>query len=115
MAVLSLFQEVRGGFVALLPEGILARAGLGESFVPWEAIEAVGVVSMYDTPMVAVRAVDPTAVEMPRWARLFARANRALADGDVYYTSLTVPEEEVADAIADRLEHPEKRTRPEEP
>jgi hypothetical protein len=104
VAVLMLFRG--GGFVALLPDGILARAGPNGSFVPWTAVESVEVVTMYDTPMVAVRTSDPAAVEVPRWARLFSRANRAMLGADVFYTNLAMPETELAAAIAERLEEP---------
>jgi hypothetical protein len=95
-----------GGFVALLPDGILARAGPNGSFVPWTAIESVETVTMYDTPMVALRTSDPAAVEVPWWARLFSRANRAMLGADVFYANLAMPETELEAAIAERLEDP---------
>jgi hypothetical protein len=112
VAVFAGLQQLRGGgFVALLPEGVLGRSPVGGSFVPWEAIEEVGVLEMYDTPMVAIRVTDPATVETPGWARLFSRANRAVAGADVTYASLVAPEEEVARTIAHYMEHPEERSR----
>jgi hypothetical protein len=49
--------------------------------------------------MVAIRATDPAAIETPRWAQLFSRANRALMGVDVTYANLVAPEEELAAAI----------------
>lgn len=112
VALFAALQELRGrAFVALLPQGVLSRSAVGGSFIPWEAIEDVGVVEMYDTPIVAVRASDPGAVEKPGWAGLFARANRAVLDADVTYASLVAPEEELAETIAHYVGHPEERAR----
>jgi hypothetical protein len=85
IAVFAGLQELRGRtFVALLPDGVLGRSVAGDSFVPWDAIEAVGVVKMSDTPLVVIRATDPAAVESPRWAKLFAR-------GTVRWSTQTSP------------------------
>ena len=97
------------------PKASLRRAGVSRTFVPWDAIEFVGIVEMYDQRMVAVRVTDPSAVESPGWARVFSRLNRSMLDADVFYAGLSVPEAELQAAIVDRLEHPEKRTRPEDP
>jgi hypothetical protein len=52
VAIVVGLQQLRGrAFVALLPEGVLGRSAAGDSFVPWDAIEAVGVVRMSDTPL----------------------------------------------------------------
>lgn len=115
-ALLLLVQERRGGgYVALLPDGILSKAGLGQSFVPWDAIDSVGILTISDNPMVAIHTSDPSAVEIPARSRVVSRLNRSLVDADVLYANLTAPEEELQAAIVDRLEHPEKRARPDEP
>ncbi len=112
VAAIAGLQELRGrGFVALLPQGVLARTVGGGSFIPWDAIEDVGVIEMYDTPMVAIRATDPAAVETPRWARLLSRASRAVVHADATYSSLVAPEQDLAEAIAHYVEHPEERAR----
>jgi hypothetical protein len=108
VAVLAVIQEVRGGFVALLPHGIFARVGIAETYVPWDAIESVG----FGSQMVALRANDPSAVEVSWWLRIFSRSNRAFMDADVVYGPLAVPGEEVAEAISERLGQARRRTGP---
>jgi hypothetical protein len=112
LAVLTGVRELKGhGFVALVPDGVFSRTTLGNTFVPWEAVDEVGVMEMNDTPLVFLRATDPRAIEKPRWTGLFTRANRSMIDADVTYGALIASEHELVDAIGHYLEYPEERAR----
>ena len=99
----------RHAYVALLPEGILARAG-SSSFVPWEAIEDVFILEMYGSRMVSLSA-DPASVETATSGQLGMLISRGADLPELAFSGLVAPEDELCRAIEHYLRHPEERER----
>lgn len=69
----------------LLAEGVLFQAGSSRVYVPWPAIEDIGVVTMHDNDMLAVRVSDRRAVEAGPFARLLMPMNRRMAGAELSF------------------------------
>jgi len=113
LAVLALVGVARGTFLALLPNGILVRARLGSTFVPWEAMTEFGVADVRGNPFIGIAVSDPEAVETSgpaRWS-MRARVSRHLAGFDLTFPAaiLAVPLEVVTRTVLHYLERPQER------
>ena len=111
VTLLGLANELSAGTsVALLPEGILAR-GPVSSFVPWDAVADVATIEIRGTPMVAVVARDPDAVETTALGRILMLLGRKWTGVDLGFTGLVAPLGVLEEAIREYVEHPEERAR----
>jgi hypothetical protein len=101
------------GYVALLPEGILNRAKVGSSFIPWDAIEEVRMIERYNTRMVGVVASDPRAIEISALGRLSLQLGRSWSGADLLFpaNALAAQPELLLKTIAQLHRHPEERSK----
>ena len=108
LGVLALAREP--AHVALLREGILVRGIATSSFVPWDAVEAVDIVDIHDTPLVGLVA-DPAAIEVSGRAGALMAAGRRVTGFELVYGGLGVPAEALAREIRRCVEDPAARAR----
>lgn len=112
MTIAGLAAEVVGSSdVALLPEGVAGGGPGGGSFIPWDAIAEVDIIEVEGTPLVAVIADDPMAIETSSVGLLLSRFGRMTTGSDLAYAGLVAPPEVLRDAIRHYLEHPDERER----
>ena len=97
-------------FVALLPDGVLARGGGRSTFVPWDAIREVDMLDIQGTPMVSVSA-DPAAVETSTGRQLGMIVSRGAGYPELSFSGLVAPEKTLRSAIEHYLHHPGERER----
>lgn len=97
----------------LLEEGIEFEAQGGRTFVPWDAITWVGVVSLYRNQMIGVTVDDRQRIETGPVSRSFLRFNRNVAGADVTFPldALVASPQVVVDAVRRFAGDPEERRR----
>ena len=112
MTIAGLAAEIASSsYVALLREGIVGGGPLGGSFIPWDAIAEVDIIEVEGTPLVAVVAADPMAIETSSVGLLLSRFGRMSTGSDLAYAGLVAPLETLRDVIRHHLEHPDDRER----
>lgn len=100
-----------GAYVALVPEGVVARSAFGTSFVPWDAIAEVALVETSRSRCLGVRLSASDAVQAGPRARRAAAWQRRLTGYDLGYPvdGLSVPPELLAWLVERYARHPEAR------
>lgn len=112
--VTALAHRRRTPRMLLLEEGIEFEAqGGGRTFVPWDAITRVSVVSLYRTEMIGVSVDDRDRIETGPVAGSFRRFNRSIAGADVTFPvdAFVAPPKVVVDAVRRFVDDPEQRRR----
>lgn len=102
IGIFGLLRAGTGSRLALTRDGLLATGPAGATFAPWDAIAEVGEVEMYHNRFLAIRASDPSRIEMGRLQGLSGRAQRSMTGADLTFpfSSLAVEPADLTSAIA---------------
>ncbi|MDP9067958.1 MAG: hypothetical protein M3N53_06395 [Actinomycetota bacterium] len=113
LGALAVFRWRARPRVVLLEDGVLMDQGHNVTFVPWDALEDVGVISIYGNDMLGMLVGDRGQVEANVFARLLLPLNRAISRVDMAYPVDTFVADPrlVVDAMRHYLAHPEERPR----
>lgn len=95
----------------LLSDGVLMEVGATSTYVPWSAIESVGVFSMRGNDMLGIRVGDRSQVEAGRVARALLPVSRFLSPADLSQAldAFVAEPEVVVSTIDHYFSRPEER------
>lgn len=110
-ALASLRRFTSAPRLALLSEGVLLEGGVMPTFVPWDAIETVGVISMHNNEMLGISVHDRRRVETSRVGRLLLPLNRLLSPAEITQPidAFVASPEVVVSTLEHYFTHPEER------
>lgn len=112
--VTALAHRRRTPRMLLLEDGIEFEAqGGGRTFVPWDAITRVSVVSLHRTELIGVTVDDRDRIETGSVVGSFRRFNRSIAGADVTFPldAFVASPQVVVDAVRRFADDPEQRRR----
>ena len=113
MGAYFLVKALAGSRIVLTRDGLWWIGPAGRMFVPWSSIGHVGIIEMYDSPMLALALTHAETVRIGRIQRLLMRTQRSMVGADLTFPlrSLAMDPLQFITAITRYVEEPELRTR----